>query len=553
MRRSLPLRVAVDESTNKIYVANNCGSDNTCQSPGSVTVIDGTTLSTQNVQVGFYPGPINVNPTTNKIYVANQCTQPIPACWTSVASVEVIDGGTLATTAINICGVGNYPSDVQINTTTNQVWLPCSGRQQYGTNGLTVTMLNGSDNSVLPIAIGDYPLSAAVNAATNTIYVPNAGDNTLSVIGPTTKLPVVPVVPCRLVDTRSSGGPIQGGTSRTFAINQLGGCNIPTSAGVYSLNVTVVPHGQDLHYLTIWPAGELQPNVSTMNSDGRTKANAAFVPAGVSGGVSVFVSDTTDVILDIDAYFAPSTSSTLEFYPLTPCRVVDTRGADGPLGGPSLVGGQERDFPVMTSDCNIPSGALAYSMNLTVVPVNQQPLGYLTVWPTGQPQPQVSTLNNPSATNVANAAVVPAGTGGEISVYPSNSTQLIVDIDGYFALAGSGGMSLYPTPPCRVLDTRQGGGAFTGELTVNVIGSVCNPPAAAKAYVFNATVIPSGRLGYLTLWPDGEQQPVVSTLNALDGLITSNMAIVPTNNGKIDAYASGMTQLLMDISNYFAP
>jgi hypothetical protein len=60
-------------------------------------------------------------------------------------------------------------------------------------------------------------------------------------------------------------------------------------------------------------------------------------------------------------------------------------------------------------------------------------------------------------------------------------------------------------------------------------------------------------LNYLTLWPDGENQPVVSTLNAQDGLITSNMAIVPTMNGSIDAFATDLTQLILDISGYFAP
>ena len=71
--------------------------------------------------------------------------------------------------------------------------------------------------------------------------------------------------------------------------------------------------------------------------------------------------------------------------------------------------------------------------------------------------------------------------------------------------------------------------------------------------MFNATVVPSRSLGYLTLWPDGQQQPVVSTLNAADGFITSNMAIVPSTNGSIDAYAQGLTQLILDISGYFAP
>jgi hypothetical protein len=61
-------------------------------------------------------------------------------------------------------------------------------------------------------------------------------------------------------------------------------------------------------------------------------------------------------------------------------------------------------------------------------------------------------------------------------------------------------------------------------------------------------------LGYLTLWPDGEQQPGVSTLNAPDKSVTSNMAVVPNHgDGKVDAYASGTTQLILDISAYFAP
>jgi hypothetical protein len=88
---------------------------------------------------------------------------------------------------------------------------------------------------------------------------------------------------------------------------------------------------------------------------------------------------------------------------------------------------------------------------------------------------------------------------------------------------------------------------------VNIVGSQCAPPTNAQGYAFNATVVPNGLLGYLTLWPDSEQRPVVSTLNAIDGFITSNMAIVPNINGSIDAYASGLTQLILDISGYFAP
>jgi hypothetical protein len=290
--------------------------------------------------------------------------------------------------------------------------------------------------------------------------------------------------------------------------------------------------------------------VSTLNSlDGRIKANAAIVPAGSSGAISAFVTDTTDLIIDINGYFVTDNSQ-LAFYPLSPCRVLDTRNPTGSLGGPSMDAGQERDFPVESSACGVPPTALAYSLNFTVVP--QGTLGYLTVWPSGATRPVVSTLNSPTGAITANAAIVPAGAGGDITAFVTDNTDLIADINGYFA-PGPGGQSLYPTAPCRVLDTRTSSGAFQGKLTVAATGAPCMIPANAQALVLNASVVPQGILGYLTLWPDGASQPVVSTLNALDGAITSNMAIVPTTNGFIDAFTTNKTDLILDVFSYFAP
>ena len=138
---------------------------------------------------------------------------------------------------------------------------------------------------------------------------------------------------------------------------------------------------------------------------------------------------------------------------------------------------------------------------------------------------------------------------------PATTPIWSIDVNGYFAPPGAGGLSFYALTPCRVVDTRHVGNGqpFTGELTVDVENSPCGPPATSQGYVFNATVVPQGPLSYLTLWPDPQQQPTVSTLNALDGAITSNMAIVPNVNGKTDAYAAGHTQLILDISGYFAP
>jgi len=148
---------------------------------------------------------------------------------------------------------------------------------------------------------------------------------------------------------------------------------------------------------------------------------------------------------------------------------------------------------------------------------------------------------------------VPAGSGGDISIFVSDTSDAILDVNGYFAPPGTGGLSLYTVTPCRAIDTRSGAGAFDGVLTVPAETSVCAPPAAARAYVLNATVVPPGSLSYLTLWAAGGTQPDVSTLNADDGAVTSNMAIVPTSNGSIDAFSSNPTQLILDLSSYFAP
>ena len=376
----------------------------------------------------------------------------------------------------------------------------------------------------------------------------------------------VPVTPCRVVDTRQPGGPFGGPTItddsvRSFTIPQSG-CGIPPTSQAYSLNVTVVPKGP-LPFLTLWPAGQPRALVSTLNAfSGNVVANAAIVPAGTNGAVSVYVTNATDVILDINGYFdspdSPVTS--YSFYPATPCRVADTRGATGQFGGPSMTNGQKRDFPIPVSPCAVPASAKAYSLNITVVPAGY--LGYLTTWPTGEPQANVSTLNSWTGKVVANAALVPAGTNESISVFVSNPTNVILDINGYFSQPGSqGALFFYPVTPCRVVDTRNPNGDFGGPKmaaqtarSFPVPAGACGIPATAAAYSMNVTVVPDGQLSYLTAWPAGLAQPLVSTLNSFDGAVVANAAIVPAGtNGAISLYVTHPTQVILDINGYFAP
>ena len=368
----------------------------------------------------------------------------------------------------------------------------------------------------------------------------------------------IPVTPCRIVDTRNATGPFGGpflgaNTSRSFAIPSSA-CNIPANAQAYALNYTVVPKVK-LAFLTTYPCGQSVPLVSTLNSDGRIKAGAAITPAGTNGAVCVFATDDTELVMDISGYFVSSTTAnSLAFYPITPCRVVDTRNAVSALGGPSMVGNASRTFPVLSSPCNLPGSAAAYAMNFTTVPKVGH-LDFLTTWPAGQSQPLVSTLNSQTGAVTANAAIVPAGTNGDINVFVTDNSDLVIDVNGYFAPPAQGGLSFVNLAPCRVLDTRAPSGSppFVGTRQVNVSGSGCNAPASAQAYVLNATVVPPGPLDFLTMWNGVGQQPLVSTLNASDAAITSNMAITPASSGSVGAFVPQQSHLVLDITGYFAP
>src|ERR1700744_1195088 len=137
---------------------------------------------------------------------------------------------------------------------------------------------------------------------------------------------------------------------------------------------------------------------------------------------SISLCAVTLFLLPLPITLAAQTSG-LQFVSLPPCRVVDTRNATGPFGGPSLQALTPRDFALPQGACpNIPANVSAYSLNVTVVPHNGH-LGYLTVWPTGQVQAGVSTLNSLDGRIKANASIVQAGTNGSISAFATDTTD----------------------------------------------------------------------------------------------------------------------------------
>lgn len=124
--------------------------------------------------------------------------------------------------------------------------------------------------------------------------------------------------------------------------------------------------------------------------------------------------------------------SPLEFFPLSPCRVVDTRGG-APIGGPVMQGQETRALAV-SGICGIPSSARALSINLTVT----QPTaaGFVVLFPTGPTVPLVSNINYVAGRTRANNATVSLNSSAELSAFvgqPVGTTvHMIIDVNGYF-------------------------------------------------------------------------------------------------------------------------
>jgi hypothetical protein len=120
------------------------------------------------------------------------------------------------------------------------------------------------------------------------------------------------------------------------------------------------------------------------------------------------------------------------YYPVPPCRVVDTRNPNGPLGGPALVANADRTF-VVAGTCGVPASAIAASFNIAVTLGGAG--GDLRIFPAGTLLPLVSAINYKAFQTRSNNAIIGLGAAGDITVHTdqgSGTVHLILDVNGYF-------------------------------------------------------------------------------------------------------------------------
>ncbi|MGA7992102.1 MAG: PQQ-dependent sugar dehydrogenase [Thermoanaerobaculia bacterium] len=131
---------------------------------------------------------------------------------------------------------------------------------------------------------------------------------------------------------------------------------------------------------------------------------------------------------------APRLSVATSFTTITPCRIVDTRGATGPGGGPALAANGSRDFLLTGAPCGVPADAVAVVANVTVTGATNA--GSLRLGPAGT-TPALATVSFRAGQTRANNATLalfgtPAGTVTAASGFASGTAHLIIDVTGYY-------------------------------------------------------------------------------------------------------------------------
>ena len=371
-------------------------------------------------------------------------------------------------------------------------------------------------------------------------------------------------VPGRLVDTRPGEGTVDGvlaggglrAADSTLAIAVAGRAGVPADATAVVLNITVDAPAT-AGFVTLHPCGAARPLASSLNhAAGQTIAVLAMARLG-GGAVCVYTSAAAHVIVDVTGSFGATGLTALA----APSRLVDTRPGqltgDGQLaGGGARPAGSVLTVPV-AGRVGIPADARTVVLSVAVDGAREP--GFATVFPCDVARPRASSLNFTAGQSVANTVVTRLDAQGNACVYVHGATDVVVDIVGRLATDVVAPL----VAPARLLDTRVGestiDGRFAGvgrrpgggtlQLPVGGRGGV---PADASSVVLNITAVGAGA-GFVTAHAAGDDRPLASNLNVVDGQIVANAAVVRLGaGGSLCLHTSAPMHLVVDVVAWIA-
>ncbi|MDX2033321.1 MAG: zinc-dependent metalloprotease family protein [Blastocatellia bacterium] len=334
----------------------------------------------------------------------------------------------------------------------------------------------------------------------------------------------------------------------------------------------------DAYLLLAGPDG----NVIAQDDNGGGGANAR-IPAGsglytlpATGSYTIYANSLTageTGSYSLGTAVSPPTPAGLQFYPLArPIRLLDTRASASPnaCNKPlaQIPGGTARTQPArgLCDGLTIPANAAAITGNITTV---QSGGGFLTLYPSDVSRPTVANSNYGANEILNNVFTVGLGASdGAFKIYVTTNTDVVVDVTGYYAPPGTGGLYFHPLPrPVRLLETRAGlsgcyapGNPLPGatETTQQATGACAGLtiPSNARAIVGNATTVSPQGTGaqFFTLFPADAARPLVASSNYSAGqVMNAPFTVGLSSTGAFKIHPTTQTHLVIDVTGYYSP
>jgi hypothetical protein len=327
--------------------------------------------------------------------------------------------------------------------------IPASGVTAVLVDATAITTTAGAFLTVFPAGTPRNPALSMVNTSasqviSNTAVVPVPASGKLSVYNNAAGLHVVvevqgyytrssttggglvPVVPTRVVDTRSgiggASGAIPAGGSRTFTFP---GGVVPAGAAAVLVDLIVAGAAAQGWIGTFGAGGT---NHSIMDFVAGNTSHGVTAKLGSDGKATFTNSNNTPVqlVMTAEGYYTASPATGAGLRTMAGVRKLDTRtvGTHAPVPADGTV-----DVPL-----GLPSGAAAL-VNLTVV--DNTAGGYLHAWPLGGTETTPSLTNYPSANTSARSGLglVKVGTDGTIRIrnVGPGTVHILVDLQGWYA------------------------------------------------------------------------------------------------------------------------
>ncbi|MBT2445623.1 PKD domain-containing protein [Streptomyces sp. ISL-43] len=368
--------------------------------------------ATRNVKVDYAPsGYVATEPFRLMDTRTNNTTvrggYPVPV--TLPAGLAVPDhvlSASMASAVLNVTVTG-ASEDTHLT-----VWP--SGQPRPATSNVNVRAGGTSSNTVTVPVGADGKIQAQLNSGWASLivdfvgyYQPNIGQR------------FSPLAPTRVADTRTAGGALGGGKTRTVKVAGVNG--IPADATAVALNLTGTGATEQAHVIA-YPDPAKRPSTSNLNVEpGKDKSNQAIVPVGPNGTITLYTnSGSTHLVLDAVGYYGKDGKAL--FTPVVPNRLADTRTTRKVAAGAT------------TTVSGLPSNAVGAVLNVTAT--DSTGPGFLTAYGYGGTLPGASSLNTLPGVTVPNHVTTPVASG-KVSIFNSygGGNHVITDLLGYFTVS----------------------------------------------------------------------------------------------------------------------